>query len=194
MDEVQAALERVADTLAGHHVYHFRKKGPMPHDDESCEVDDAITALSTIRKALADDEAAYAKLAGEYESAAMHLRQAQARIEELEAALPDAGKLGLLADWFDQDDANKGGGGSEIQADLRHWARGIRQALSTSSDRESVTWPNGKPATCRVFTSCTKPVVAFRSDDEMGAVPYCAEHDKPNLPLAFASLHQIERP
>lgn len=49
--------------------------------------------------------------------------------------MPD--KLDTLADWFDQDDANKntfvGGGtrrGVEVQADLRRWAKALREALT----------------------------------------------------------------
>ena len=44
------------------------------------------------------------------------------RIREID---PD--KLDLLADWFDADDAAKGGNrGDGVQADLRRWARILR--------------------------------------------------------------------
>lgn len=52
-------------------------------------------------------------------------------------------------------------------------------------EEDGTPWPNGNKATCHVFTSCTNPVVSFRSDEEMGAIPYCAEHDKPDMPEAF---------
>jgi len=40
----------------------------------------------------------------------------------------DPDKLDLLADWLDMDDARKGGGrGAEVQADLRRWARLLRE-------------------------------------------------------------------
>lgn len=53
-------------------------------------------------------------------------RELTAAREVVEGIDPD--KLDLLADWFDQDDANKGrdwqtGSPPEVQADLRRWAR-----------------------------------------------------------------------
>ena len=40
----------------------------------------------------------------------------------------DPAKLDLLADWFDVDDARKGGGRDvEVQADLRRWAKLLRE-------------------------------------------------------------------
>jgi hypothetical protein len=91
---------------------------------------DGLRALSSIREHIERltqerDEARerrYALYQGVYQ------KQGQ-RIQALEAALPDPAKLDLLADWFDQDDANKGRGGVEVQGDLRRWARGIRNVL-----------------------------------------------------------------
>jgi len=40
----------------------------------------------------------------------------------------DPAKLDLLADWFDMDDARKGSGrGVGVQADLRRWAKLLRE-------------------------------------------------------------------
>ena len=53
-----------------------------------------------------------------------------AQAAELKKALPPADRLRLLADWFDADDANKGGlRGASVQRDLRKWAQAIEHAL-----------------------------------------------------------------
>ena len=51
----------------------------------------------------------------------------EARLARLEAALPDATKLDLLADWIDLKYPNDSD--PEVQNDLRAWARNIRAAL-----------------------------------------------------------------
>lgn len=52
-----------------------------------------------------------------------------ARLRAALAAV-DPDKLGLLADWFDTDDAVKGRlGNPEVQADLRRWAKAVRTGL-----------------------------------------------------------------
>ena len=53
------------------------------------------------------------------------------QVAALIKALPPADHLRILADWFDADDANKGGGrGNTVQKDLRKWANAIDQALA----------------------------------------------------------------
>ena len=48
-------------------------------------------------------------------------------VERLRQAMPPADKLELLADWFDRhDDDAEYGGQREVQADLRKWAKAIR--------------------------------------------------------------------
>ena len=55
----------------------------------------------------------------------------EAQVAGLIKALPPADHLRILADWFDADDANKGGGrGNTVQKDLRKWANAIDQALA----------------------------------------------------------------
>lgn len=49
------------------------------------------------------------------------------QITQLEEALPDPDKLELLAFWFDRHDAATGNSGTEVQDDLREWARKIRE-------------------------------------------------------------------
>lgn len=52
---------------------------------------------------------------------------------QLVKALPPPEKLRLLADWFDVDDANKGGQrGDIVQKDLRQWANAIEAALAAA--------------------------------------------------------------
>ena len=58
------------------------------------------------------------------------------RIAQLEAALPNAGKLETLADWIDvkyPNDSNP-----EVQSDLRRWAAAIRSAVGELPVRYSV--------------------------------------------------------
>jgi len=43
-------LKTVREALEAHHAYHFRKKGPQEHDDEACEVDEALSALLRIEE------------------------------------------------------------------------------------------------------------------------------------------------
>ena len=53
------------------------------------------------------------------------------QVAALKKAMPPADHLRILADWFDADDANKGGGrGNTVQKDLRKWANAIDQALA----------------------------------------------------------------
>lgn len=56
----------------------------------------------------------------------------QARIADLERALPDPGKLVALADWLDLKYPEELGTG-EVQADLRLWAYRTAQALGMAS-------------------------------------------------------------
>ncbi len=52
-------------------------------------------------------------------------------VKRLREAIPPPYRLRVLAEWFDQDDANKGRGGqdTQVQDDLRTWADAIDKAL-----------------------------------------------------------------
>ncbi len=58
------------------------------------------------------------------------LAAALERMERMRRALPDVGKLRHLADWFDIYDAQTGNCDSEVQAELRRWAKEAEQALA----------------------------------------------------------------
>jgi len=65
------------------------------------------------------------------------LARIEARLAEAERVLPNPDKLDLLADWFDQDDANKGKTSfPEVQRDLRAWAKGIRTYLASREQED----------------------------------------------------------
>lgn len=55
-------------------------------------------------------------------------RRCRAVLEEVDPA-----RLDTLADWFDADDQARGRTGTEVQADLRRWAKAIREALELRS-------------------------------------------------------------
>ncbi len=79
-------------------------------------------------KALAEEaEQHIDRLEATVVAAVEDLEKAEALAERRKEALPDAGKLRTLADWFDVYDDNKGRSGAEVQQDLRRWAAAIEE-------------------------------------------------------------------
>jgi hypothetical protein len=65
----------------------------------------------------------------DFKSLVLELHTAQDRIKALEDALPLPERLELLAGWFDKCYQGPNKGGTEVQSDLRTWAKRIRAAL-----------------------------------------------------------------
>jgi hypothetical protein len=68
--------------------------------------------------------------AGRWKADAAFIVRAVNSHDALVAALPSPDKLDLLATWFEKYDADVGLHGSEVQDDLRAWAKNIRAALA----------------------------------------------------------------
>lgn len=105
----------------------------MPVIDEMDEAREALRACLPVDIGMLAEDSAPILMRVSILKSIMPLAEAYAaaRARRLADALPDPGKLELLADWFDVEQARQPErwSGDDVQADLRRWASLARAAL-----------------------------------------------------------------